>query len=178
MQTERTGGSYKGVATAALLVAVVSLALAGYATYSSYSAAIKPAPKAPTILTYDVPITTFVVGNVSGTHSLIGNTFEAAGPVYPHGQANKGSYIGNYTCFGTITSDVAFGDTIAVQVLNMKGMGQIFFWGPEPGTPNIQFPETINGGTGQFLGASGLAYQSLSSDGTTITLTLNFTTKA
>jgi len=144
--------SERNIALVAVLIAVVSLAVAGY---SLNLVLTLTAPKPMKEFIYDVKITGFAVDNVSETGNLTGDTFVITGIVYPFDQVDKAPSLGSYISYGTNSANIT--DNIAVSILTITGVGQLVMEGKalEPGAPNVTETGAVTGGTGQFLGVQG-----------------------
>ncbi len=149
MQSAGPHSSQGKLAITALLLGIIALAVAGY---SVYALTTQMAKKAPLVLKYDVKVLNFVESNSSRP---VGDTFVVTGLVFPQGQVDKVAPIGNYTSTGTFINKA--GDDVSLQVLAIKGMGQIFVSGLEPAPPDVVFSDAVVGGTGEFAGAQGTA---------------------
>jgi hypothetical protein len=147
MQAASTGSRRGSLVIAALLIAIIALALAGYTAYTSTTQSAK---KSPLVLKYDVKVIHFKESNVSRP---VGDTFALTGLIYPAGQVDKVAPIGNYTSVGAFTDKA--GNDLAVSVFDIKGVGQIVQSGLGPATEDTVVTDAITGGTGQFAGAQG-----------------------
>jgi len=144
--------SERSIALVAVLIAVVSLAVAGY---SLNLVLTLTAPKPMREFLYEVKFTRFAVDNVSKTGNLTVDTFVITGVVYPFGQVDKAPSLGSYISYGTGSANIT--DNIAVSILTITGVGQQIMDGKtlEPGAPNVTETGAVTGGTGQFTGVQG-----------------------